>query len=81
MVLETGEIPCFLAFVWVRKPAEAGSIITIEFYSELLNRVSENWEVLARRKYTDNLDFPILIIIGIFSSYQDFPIFEVILKV
>ena len=28
------------------------------YYSELLNHVSENFEVLARRRYTDHLAFP-----------------------
>ena len=46
-------MPCFRHFVWVRQPADADYVISIEYYSELLNNVSENWEVLARRKYTD----------------------------
>jgi len=28
------------------------------YYSELLNHVSENWEVLSRRKNIDHLAFP-----------------------
>ena len=43
--------------VCVRQPANAGCVVSIEYYSELLNHVSENWEVLARQKYTDILDF------------------------
>ena len=42
---------------------------------ELVNHVSKNREVLARRKYTDNLAFSVCIMIGIFSPCQDFPIF------
>ena len=46
-------IPCFRHFVWIRQPADGDSVISIEYYSELLNHFSENWEVLALRKYTD----------------------------
>ena len=46
------------------------------YYSELLNHVSWNWEVVARRKYTDNLAFSILIIIGVFSPCHDVPMFD-----
>ena len=35
----------------------------------------KNWQVLVRRKYTDNFGFPILVITGIFSSCKDFPVF------
>ena len=37
-------------------------VISLKYYSELPNHGSENWEVFARRKYTDNLAFSILII-------------------
>ena len=49
-----GEILWFCHFVWVRQLADADCVISIEYYSELLNHVSKNWEVLAQRKYTDN---------------------------
>ena len=49
-------------------PAASGrGLCDIEFYSELLNHVSENWEVLARPKYTDNWAVSILIVIAIQS--------------
>ena len=49
----------------------SGSQRTIEYYSKLLNHVSENREILARQKYTDNLAFSTRLIIGIFSSCKD----------
>ena len=33
--------------VWVRQSANGDCVISIEYYLELLNHVSENWEVLA----------------------------------
>ena len=39
--------------VWVRQSANGDCVISIEYYLELLNHVSKNWEVLTRRKYTD----------------------------
>jgi len=30
----TGEIPCFWPFGWVRQPADADCVISIEFYSD-----------------------------------------------
>ena len=48
--------------------------ISIEYYSELLNHMSENWEVVARRKYTDYNENRK--VIGIFFSRRDFPIFD-----
>ena len=33
--------------------SEACGVSDMEYYSELLNHISEKWEVLARRKYTD----------------------------
>ena len=47
----------FSAFLWVRQPAVAECLISIEYYSELLNPASKNWEVPARGKYTDNFVF------------------------
>ena len=52
-----GEIPCLRHFVWVPQPADTDCMISIEFYLELLNHVSEIWEVLSRGKYTDKLAF------------------------
>ena len=49
----------FRHFAWVGQPADADCVISVEYYSELLNHVSKNWEVLARRIYTDNLDLSI----------------------
>ena len=46
-------------------------------YWWLVNDGLENWEVPARRKYTNNLAFSVLIITGIFSLSQDFPIFVI----
>jgi len=56
------------------RPAGGDFVISMDYYSELLNHVPENLEVLAREKYTNNLAF--LIIIGIFSPYQDFHFFD-----
>ena len=36
---------------------DADCVVSIEYYSELLNHVTENWEIHARQKYTDNLAF------------------------
>ena len=72
----TREIPrrisIILAFRMSRQPADADSVISIEYFSELLNDVSKNWELLALENFTS---FSILIIIGIFSWYMDFQIF------
>ena len=38
-------------------PADTECMILIVYHSKLLNHVSKNWEVLTRRKYTDNFDF------------------------
>ena len=54
----------------------ANCVISIEYYSYLLNHVSKNLEVLARRNYNFNLGFPVFIIIGIWSPCQDFPFFD-----
>ena len=35
-------------------PAASGSMISMEYYSELLKHVPKNWKGLVRRKYTDN---------------------------
>ena len=51
---ELGDIPFFWNFVWA---ADEDYTISIKYYSELVNHVSGNWEVLARRKYTDNFGF------------------------
>ena len=66
-----------MIFTFRMGPAASGAdyTILIEFYSELLNHVSENWEVLARRKYTHDLDFSILVKIGKLSTCKDFRIF------
>ena len=44
----------FWNFVWIWQLADADCVISIEYYSELLNHVPKNWEVLARPKYIDN---------------------------
>ena len=41
----------FRHFAWVRQPADTDCVISAEYYSELLNHVSKNCEVLARRKF------------------------------
>ena len=47
----------FRHFAWVRQPADTDCVISVEYYSELLNHVSKKWGVLAWQKYTDNLAF------------------------
>ena len=47
------DLPWFRYFLWVRQPADANCVISVEYYSELLNHASEISEVLARRKLTD----------------------------
>ena len=61
----TSEIPYFQHFVLVRQLDDADCVISIEYYSELLNHVRKNREVLAQRNQY---------IISIFSPCQDFPI-------
>ena len=48
-----GEIPCFHNSVWVRPPEDADFVISKAYSSEKLRRISKNWEVLARRNWTD----------------------------
>ena len=38
------------------QPLNTDYVISIEYYSELLNLVLKNWKVLVRQKYKDNLD-------------------------
>ena len=40
----------FRHFVWVRQSADADCVISIKYYSELLNHVIENWEIHAGQK-------------------------------
>ena len=54
--------------------ADADCLISREYYSELLNHMSKNWEALAGRNYTDCNSIGNPQIIGIFSSCKDFPI-------
>ena len=59
--------------------SESDYLTSIEYYTKLPDYVSENLEVLARRKYTENLDFSVRIpicIFGIISPRKDFPIFD-----
>jgi len=64
-----GEIPCFRHFVWVRQLADTDCVISIQYdtlqFISYFNHMSENWEVLARRKYTDNLAYSFWIKIGL----------------
>ena len=46
-------IPWFRNFICVRQPADKDCVISIEYNSELLNHMSKNWEVVARRKYIE----------------------------
>ena len=48
-----GRDSMFSVFRMVPQSADADCVISIEYYSEILNDVSKNWEVLVRRKYTD----------------------------
>ena len=47
------------AFRIVRQPAKADCAKSLDYYSDLINHMSENWEVLAQRKYPDSLTFSI----------------------
>jgi len=49
--------------LWLQ--ADADYMISIEYNSELLNHVWKKREVLARRKYIENLGFSIWLIIGL----------------
>ena len=69
------EIHWFRHF-WGRQPVDADCVMSIEYNSELLIHVSTYWEVLTRRKYTDNLGFSIWLIIGPISPYKDFQFFD-----
>jgi len=63
----------FMYFVWVRQPEDVDYVISIEYYSELLNHVSKNWEVLVRKKLTDK--FGISILLAYFSD-KNIPFFK-----
>ena len=52
-----GEIPWFRHFVWLRQPADADCVISIEYFWKLLNHVSKNGKSLREKKYTNNLSF------------------------
>ena len=41
-MVHIGQIPCFRHFVWVRQPKDADCVISIEYYSDLLNHASKN---------------------------------------
>ena len=72
-----GEIQCFLHIVWpkrARQSVDVDCAISIVLFGVSKSSV-KNWEVLARRKFTDNLRFSVGIIIGLFLSCKDFPIF------
>ena len=51
---------------------EADCALSIEYFPEFLNHVYQNWEVLARENYINNLSNSILIIICICFSWKDF---------
>ena len=48
-----GEIPCFRNSVFGRKSAGVDCVLSMKYYWELLNHLSEIWEVLGWRKYTN----------------------------
>ena len=52
------------------------TVISMECNSYSLNHVSKNWESLASRKYTYNLEFSIRLIIGLISLCQDSQFFD-----